>query len=246
MSMREIMARAMRPRDGVTGLAVNALEDGAAEVVVYQEIGFWGITAEDFRRELQAIEADVIHVRIDSPGGDVFQARAMKTTLEQHAARVIVHVDGLAASAASYLMLGGDEIEIAKGAFVMVHNAWTITLGDKREHEKGARLLSQIDATIVADYVARSDKSEADWVAMMDAETWIEAAEAVEMGLCDRVYDRDGGANNRFDLSIFENPPAALVAGGGGGRDDAPDLAAAAELQAAALRRCDYFDAVRP
>lgn len=239
MKIREILAKAMRPKDGVSGLTIRAMDgEGETEVLVYDQIGFWGITAEDFRREVQAIEADTIHVRVDCPGGDVFAARAMKTALEQHPARIVVHVDGYAASAASYLILGGDEIEIAKGAFVMIHNAWTIMLGNKHDLRDEAELLDKIDAAILADYVTRTGRSEAEFIDMMDKETWFEASEAVEIGLADRVYEKDGGANNRFDVSVFENVPAALIA---------PDWEeTAAARRAAQMRRLDYYDRVAP
>lgn len=239
MKFREILAKAMRPRDGVSGLSVRAMDgDEGVEVLVYDQIGFWGITAEDFRRELSAIEADTIHLRLDCPGGDVFMARAMKTALDQHSARIVVHVDGYAASAASYLMLGGDEIEIARGAFVMIHNAWTIMLGNKHDLRDEAELLDKIDATILADYVTKTGKPEAEFIALMDKETWFEASEAVEIGLADRIYEKDGGANNRFDLSVFENAPAALTA---------PEWEeTAAARRAAQMRKLDFYERLAP
>lgn len=240
MKFKEIMARALRPKDGKpAALTVRALEDGdAVEVMVYDQIGYWGVTAEDFVREVKGIKAATIHLRLDSPGGDVFAARAMKTALEQHPARVIAHVDGLAASAASYLMLAGDEIEIAKGAFVMIHNAWMITLGDTREHVASAGMLEKIDASIRADYAAKTGKSDEDFRQLMDDETWLEAEEALEMGLVDRVYSKEGGAENRFDLTIFDKTPEALKG---------PDReTAAAAHRAAQMRKLEFFERVAP
>lgn len=240
MKFAKVLARALQPKNGAgAGLTVRALEDGAAEILVYDQIGFWGITSEALVSALREITADVIHLRIDSPGGDVFMARAMKTAIEQHSAQVIAHVDGVAASAASYLMLGADEIEIAQGAFVMIHNAWSITLGDKLEHSKSADLLSKIDAAIRADYAAKTGKKPEEFAELMDAETWLTADEAVEMGLVDRVYDRDGGANNRLDLSVFDNAPAALIGGGGVDQEFAAH-------RAAMLRRLEFIERVAP
>jgi len=239
MKFKEILAKAMRPKNGVTGLRVRALDaEGEAEILVYDQIGYWGITAEEFKRELNAVEADTIHLRIDCPGGDVFMARAMKTALEQHPARVVTHVDGLAASAASYLMLAGDEIEIAKGAFVMIHNAWTIMLGDKQDLRDEADLLEKIDASIRADYATRTGKPEAHFIALMDAETWFEASEAVEAGLADRVYEKDGGTQNRYDLTVFENTPSALSAPGW--------EETVAARRAAQMRKLEFFERVAP
>lgn len=207
MNFNDILARAFKPKsEAENGLRVT-VADNSAEVTIYRHIGYGGVEAEDFRAAIAELEVEEIHVRIDSPGGDVFAARAMKTTLEQHAARVIVHVDGLAASAASFLMLAGDEIEIAKGAMVMIHNAWTITLGDYRDHAQVAGVLEKIAGTMREDYAGKAGGSAEDFTALMDDETWFTAEEAVERGLCDRVYDRDGGANARFDLSVFQNAP---------------------------------------
>ncbi|MBY6163976.1 Clp protease ClpP [Mameliella alba] len=241
MKFAEIMARALQPKGGPrAALSVRALdEEGAAEILVYDQIGFWGVTAEDFVTALRGIDAQVIHLRIDCPGGDVFMARAMKTALEQHSAKVVAHVDGLAASAASYLMLGADEVEIAQGAFVMIHNAWTITLGDKLEHSKAGDLLSKIDGAIRADYAAKTGRDPQDFAQMMDDETWLTADEAVELGLADRVYDREGGASNRFDLSVYDNAPAALI------HAEEPDKELAAH-RAASLRKLEFFERVAP
>ncbi|MBC7154499.1 MAG: Clp protease ClpP [Rhodobacteraceae bacterium] len=240
MKFKEILARALRPKDGKpVALQVHALEaDGEVEVMVYDQIGYWGISAEDFVREVKQIDAKVIHLRIDSPGGDVFMARSMKTALEQHPARVIAHVDGIAASAASYLMLAGDEIEIAKGAFVMIHNAWVFTIGDTREHAKSATILDKIDGSIRADYAAKTGKTTEDFRKLMDDETWLESAEALDLGLVDRVYEKDGGAENRFDLSIFDNAPDALKRPNPEGTD--------AAHRAAQMRRLEYFERVAP
>lgn len=240
MKFKEIPARALRPKDGKpAALQVRAMEgEGEVEVLVYDQIGYWGITAEEFVREVKQIDAETIHLRIDSPGGDVFMARAMKTALEQHSARIIAHVDGLAASAASYLMLAGDEIEIAKGAFVMIHNAWMITLGDTRDHTQSAGMLEKIDGSIRADYASKSGKDVEEFRQLMDDETWLEAEEALAMGLVDRVYEKDGGAENRFDLAIFENTPDALKQPGG-------EKTAAAH-RAAQMRKLEYFERVAP
>lgn len=216
MNFANIVARAFAPKDGTKVAAeIRAMDtDDEVEILVYDQIGYWGITSEEFRRQLQDIDATTIHLRIDCPGGDVFMARAMKTALEQHPARVIAHVDGLAASAASYLMLAADEIVAAKGAFVMIHNAWMLTMGDVRDHQSSADMLAKIDDAIRADYVIKTGEDDAVWRDRMNAETWLEAEEAVEIGLIDRVFEKEGGANNRFDVALFENAPAALLSAG--------------------------------
>ena len=91
---------------------------------IYGDIGGWsGIDGSEWVQEFNAIDADEIHLRVDSGGGDIFIARSMKTAIMQHKAKVIGHVDGIAASAASFLLMGCDEIEITDGGFLMIHNA---------------------------------------------------------------------------------------------------------------------------
>lgn len=245
MNFKEIMARALQAKDGKgNGLQVRAMDDDNSEVeiMLYDAIGYWGVTSAEFRTELNGIKADVIHLRLDCPGGDVFMARAMKTALEQHSARVVVHIDGVAASAASYLMMGGDEIEIAQGAQIMIHNAWGFTIGDNREHQKSADLLLKIDNGIRRDYAAKTGASDDEFIKLMNEETWFEADEALDVGLVDRVYEKQGGANNRFDLSIYKNAPQKKPPA------DAPDGGdkAAAAHRAAQKRKLEFFERTAP
>ena len=245
MKFNKILARAFQASDGKKHpLQVRAMEEenGEVEVMVYDAIGYWGITAAEFRTELNSIDAETIHLRLDCPGGDVFMARAMKTSLEQHSARVIVHIDGVAASAASYLMMGGDEIEIAQGAQIMIHNAWGFTMGDTRAHSKGSEILSKIDSGIRRDYAKKTGRPDDDFIEMMNEETWFEADEALEIGLVDRVYEKDGGANDRFDLSIYDNAPKKTPPADG---PDEGDKAAAAHL-AVQMRKLEFFERTAP
>lgn len=241
MKFKEILARALGPKDGKPkSLAVTAMDETntAVEIMLYDQIGWFGITADDFVREVKAITATEIHLRVDSPGGDVFMARAMKTALEQHPAKVIAHVDGLAASAASYLILAADEIEIAQGAFVMIHNAWSLTMGDHREHSVSVGILVKIDGSIQADYAKKSGKDVADFKELMNAETWLDAEDALAMGLVDRIYEKEGGVANRYDLAIFDNVPTALT--------KPENEQAAAAHRAAQMRKLNYFYRVAP
>lgn len=241
MNFDKIMARALQAKDGKKQpLQVSAMDEEGTEVEVmlYDAIGYWGVTSAEFRTELNSIEADKIHLRLDCPGGDVFMARAMKTALEQHSAEIIVHIDGVAASAASYLMMAGDQIEIAQGAQIMIHNAWGFTIGDNREHQKSADLLFKIDNGIRRDYASKTGKPADDFVELMNEETWFEADEALDMGLVDRVYDKQGGANDRFDLSIYKNAPKKEPS-------DEGEQAVAAH-RAAQMRKLDFFERTAP
>ncbi len=189
-----------------------------AEILLYDTIGGWiGVDAGQFVKDLKAIKAATIHLRINSPGGDVFAARAIATAISEHPARVIAHIDGLAASAASFLMLAADEIVASEGAFVMIHNPWSLTLGDAGDHTATAVLLEKIGAAMAADYARRSGADVATAQAWMDAETWFSAQEAKDVGLVDRVVDvipAAAQASATWNLSAYEHVPAALRGAG--------------------------------
>jgi len=214
-------------------------QDGEeATLFFYDVIGGWDQpTTEQIVRGVRALKASTIHLRINSPGGIVVESTAIKTALEQHPARVIAHVDGVAASAASTLMLAADEIEIAPGGFVMIHNAETVAWGNKTTMAQAVDMLGKIDASIVSQYAARTGLAPDAIAGMMDAETWMTAQEAVDMKFADRIAQKSPQASNlrRFDLSAYDRTPAALLAPPPPAED--PALAALRQQQAQNERR---------
>lgn len=193
---------------------INAKAEDAAEVFVYDAIGgMWGIQASQFAKDLKSLKASLIHLRINSPGGEVDAARAMSTAIAQHPARVVAHIDGLAASAASVMMLAADEIEITAGAFVMIHNPHALAFGSASDHMAVSEVLSKYADSLAADYMRRTGKDEATVRAWMDAETWFSAQEAVDAGLADRIVETTA-AKNEWNLTAYRNAPAALCAVG--------------------------------
>ncbi len=185
------------------------------EIWLYGTIGssWWdeSISATRFKDDLKALGAvDDIDLHIFSEGGSVFDGHAMHTLLVQHQARVTVHVEGLAASAASVVAMAGDEIRIGAGSFMMIHNAWTIAMGDAVELRKTADLLEAINGTMAAIYKARTDNTDAQVKAWMDAETWFTGAEAVKHGFADILVEQQQAAASVADPSRFRNLPAAL------------------------------------
>lgn len=182
-----------------------------AEVLVYDEIGFFGITAQEFMGRLQAIDAETIHLRVNSPGGDVFDGLAIANALRAHPAHVVTHVDGLAASIASIIALAGDEIRMADNAFLMIHDPWTIGMGNAAEFRKLAGTLDKIGGVLADTYRAKSGASVEQVAAWMGDETWFTAAEAVAAGLADAAED-PSEVRAAFDLTVFAKAPDALKA----------------------------------
>jgi ATP-dependent protease ClpP protease subunit/phage head maturation protease len=172
----------VRNADGTGG------DGGAATVFIYDEIGgSMGIQAAELVEELEAITAPVIRVRINSPGGALFDGIAICNALRHHTSRVVVYVDSLAASAASVIAMGGDEIVMMPGSQLMIHDASVTFEGDTTAMRKLITWLDRQSDNVAGIYQRRGGGEVAEWRALMLAETWMFADEAVEMGLADRV-----------------------------------------------------------
>lgn len=189
----------------------NKAADDSATIHVYDEIGYWGVTAKDFVSALGNVSASTINLRLNSPGGDVFDGITIHNALKQHSAKIIVHVDGLAASIASVIAMAGEEIRMAKNSFMMIHNAWTYTAGNAADLEKMADTLTKIDDTLVATYQEKSGAAVQDIRDMMAAETWLSAEESLSKGFCTCVGD-PAEVKAKFDLSKFAKVPQSVMA----------------------------------
>lgn len=191
----------------------EAGNNGEASIYIYDIIGqdFWtgeGVTAMRFVEALAKFRAvDTVHLHINSPGGDVFEARAITAAMLAFPGKFVAHVDGLAASAASYIAVSCDEVEIAPGAFIMIHNGWTMSMGDRHDMLNTAALLEKIDASIAADYVAKTGMELSAAAEMMDAETWLDAETALSMKFADRIATKAEKVNNAWDLSAYSHAP---------------------------------------
>lgn len=181
---------------------------GVTEMALYDEIGFWGVTASDFRAALDTVKTPNLLLKINSPGGDVFDGIAMYNDLVSHPANVTVEITGVAASAASIVAMGGDTVKMAKNGFLMIHNAWGLAIGNKADMEKFAGVLAQIDGALVNTYADKTGMDAAEIAAMMDAETWLDLTAATEKGFVSGSVD--GDAKAAFDLSVYGKAPAAL------------------------------------
>ena len=170
---------------------IRAKSEEVTEVLLYDQIGADflgdGISAKDFRAQLKAIKTPTLNLRINSPGGSVFEAAAMLAALDEHPSRIEVDVDGLAASAASVLMMAGDHIRVASNAMVMIHNPHGLALGDAEEMRRTAELLDKVREQIIDAYARKSSMSRKELEKAMDAETWFTGSEAVDAGLADEA-----------------------------------------------------------
>ncbi|WLE60243.1 Clp protease ClpP [Burkholderia plantarii] len=184
-----------------------------ATIYLYDVISsddYWGgVSAATFVQQLASITAPTIHLRINSPGGDVFEALAMAQAIREHSATVIGHVDGYAASAATFLAIACDSAVMADGAMFMIHRGSCLAWGTGDDLRATADLLDKIDQTIVAMYAKKTGQSDDDIMAWMVAETWFTAEQAVELGFADGMAT-DGGVENAggWNLSAYANHPA--------------------------------------
>lgn len=179
------------------------------EILLFDEIGYWGVTAKQFNEALAQVTTPNIVVRINSPGGDVFDGFAIYTALLNHPAKVETRIEGLAASAASFIALAGDKVVIAEAAMMMVHKAWGLAIGNADDFMAMAATLEKIDGNIAGIYARKSGKPPADMLALMAAETWLDAEESKGLGLADEILAKpaeESGASNGIaeaDLAIL-------------------------------------------
>jgi ATP-dependent Clp endopeptidase proteolytic subunit ClpP len=162
------------------------------ELLLYGVIGmdFWtgdGITSKDVAEQLQQAGDKSLRVRINSPGGDVFEGLGIYTALSQYAGDVAVQIDSLAASAAAVVAMAGDTIEIAPAALMMIHDAWGLLVGNAQDAREFADVLDKIDTQIAGTFAGQTGKSAEDIRKAMDAESWYTAEEAVAFGLADGI-----------------------------------------------------------
>ncbi|WP_173935104.1 head maturation protease, ClpP-related [Chelativorans sp. Marseille-P2723] len=173
-------------------MPVATIKDSDTTISILDVIGeyYWsgtGVTANRISAALRSIGEQNITVRINSPGGDMFEGIAIYNLLRTHPAKVTVEVLGWAASAASIIAMAGDEIRMRLGSFMMVHNAWGLVIGNRHDMREAATLFEQFDAALADIYEARTGMKRADIEQLMDAETFMTAAQAVEYGFADVV-----------------------------------------------------------
>ncbi|GAC70735.1 head maturation protease, ClpP-related [Gordonia soli] len=216
----------------------NKADDSTTEILIYDVIDpdpwFGGVSARDFVQDLAGVDSDNILVRINSPGGDVYDALAITNALRNHDASVTVQIDGLAASAASFIAMAGDEVVMCRNTELMIHDARGICIGTAVDMAEYASWLNRANDNIASIYAEKTGADVKDWRKAMKAETWYTAEEAVEAGLADSVKADDKAADDssakkaaaHFDLRAYAHAgrrqapapfiPAASAAGPSG------------------------------
>ena len=175
-------------------MPVAAIKDSDSTISILDVIGedYWsgtGVTANRISAALRSIGSKDITVRINSPGGDMFEGIAIYNLLRAHRAKVTVEVLGWAASAASIIAMAGDDIRMGLGSFMMVHNAWGVVIGNRHDMREAASLFDEFDVALADIYHARTGMDRIGIERLMDAETFMTAAQAVEYGFADAVDD---------------------------------------------------------
>jgi len=202
--LRDNATRAKQP----VNLARNETE---ATLYIYDVISAeWGVGAVEVISAIAQVgDVKTLNVHISSPGGDVFESRAIMAAIERFPGNTVAHIDGLCASAATSIALSCDEVVMSSGAFFMIHNASGMAWGDKTTLRETADLLEKIESVIVTDYTKKTGKPAAEIVAMMEVETWLTSAEALDHGFVDRVTDTKSKPANAWNLAAFKNAPTA-------------------------------------
>ncbi|MFZ6801935.1 head maturation protease, ClpP-related [Undibacterium sp. Di24W] len=225
--MQLLKDNAANKAENISSIRMESTESDM-HLYVYDVIdSYWGANAADLVKSLASAGDKTIHLHINSPGGDVFEARAMAAALVAHKGQVISHIDGMTASAATYLALAANEVRMTDGGLFMVHNSWTMAMGDRTELRQTADLLEKIDGTIASDYANKTGATAEQVAAWMDAETWFTAQEAMNAGFIDAIDPNSKGekAQAKWNLSAYANAPEQKE------EIEAPDLMALSAQQ---------------
>ncbi|HFS5811803.1 TPA: ClpP-like prohead protease/major capsid protein fusion protein [Citrobacter farmeri] len=167
---------------------MQASNNSEADIFIYDEIGYWGVTAKQFVNDLRAL-GDVTHINlhINSPGGDVFDGIAIFNALKHHGAAITVHIDGLAASMASVIAMVGNPVIMPENTMMMIHKPWGFAGGDANDMRDYADLLDKVESVLIPAYAQKTGKTTDEIAAMLEDETWMDGTKCVALGFADQV-----------------------------------------------------------
>lgn len=208
------MATSATKTNNQSWYSIKAKANDTAEISIYDEIGFWGVSAASFAQDLKDCGNNLkqINLHIHSPGGDVFDGIAIYNLLKNHPANVTVYIDGLAASMASVIAMAGNEVIMPENAMMMIHKPWGIQGGDAEDMRKYADLLDKVENTLIPAYANKTGKTPEELAEMLSAETWLNGKECVEQGFADKLAEplvAMASIKSR-KLEDFENMPKAM------------------------------------
>tara|TARA_R110000803_G_scaffold16356_2_gene44855 strand:+ start:2168 stop:3163 length:996 start_codon:yes stop_codon:yes gene_type:complete len=175
-----------------------------ADVYLFNDIGTFGVTAQNFIDEIKEYEDTELNIHINSLGGEVFEGMAIYSIIQRRKAKTTVYIEGIAASIASVIALAADEVIMSENSLLMIHNAWGGTQGEAKDMRKQAEILDKITNEIAEVYVKKSGIPYNEVIRMMDEETWLTAEEAVALGLVDSISEPIKVAA-KYDVSKYKN-----------------------------------------
>lgn len=198
---------------------VQGKDQKTGEVTIYGVIDseqWWGdeTTPKVFKEELDGLgEIDTLNVYINSPGGDVFAGQAIYSILKRHPAKKLVYVDGVAASIASVVAMAGDVIRMPRNSMMMIHNPSSMVWGQAEDMRKMADALDKIRESMIAAYQGKVDIEKDELIALLDAETWMTADEAVRKGFADELLQevKAAACADIEYLAKYRNVPKSLI-----------------------------------
>jgi ATP-dependent Clp protease, protease subunit len=204
LSKRDLPSAAMERWNG----GIKAAKSDDNSISIFDVIGadYWGegVTASRIAGALRSLNGADVTVNVNSPGGDMFEGLAIYNLLREYEGKVTVKVLGLAASAASIIAMAGDDIQIGRGAFLMIHNCWVYAMGNRHDLAQIASDMEPFDKAMGDIYSVRTGLSKEEVAAMMDGETYIGGSDAVEKGFADRLLSAD-------EISDDDDSPAAAL-----------------------------------
>lgn len=199
-----------KPLDKPDWYKINDSSEDNTDLLIYDVIGWPYNDVKELVTMLSDIKSQTITVKINSPGGDVFDGTALANALLQHPAKIITKVEGLAASMASVIAMAGNEIQAFSNSMMMIHNAWSFTYGNQYELMDMVELLKKIDGNIVDAYHTKANVGKREIIQMMKDTTWLTAKQAKDKGFVDTIIELKA-AKAAFDLSIFGNVPDDFI-----------------------------------
>lgn len=199
-----------KPLDRPEWYKIEASANDQAEILVYDVIGWPYNDAGDLVRYVNSLGDKDILVRLNTPGGDVFDGMAIFNSLANHKGKVTMRIEALAASMGSVLAMAGKEIQAYSNTMMMIHDPWTYMAGNQYELREMADLLEKISGNMLDVYAGRSKVGKREMKEIMKAETWYTAKEAKEKGFINTILETGKAAKAQFDLTMYTNAPDGI------------------------------------